>query len=145
MNEHTGLDFCLNVLISGGVCNNLEPTEADRLSVLAVNQRVLIVGHDLKFITSIADTWRSWGVEVTLLKSKTHSGALDIDDQELMRLMSTHDVLFCEWALGNATKISKLRGERPMFVRYHAQELRTDYVLNINFIPSDKLSLCQTI
>ena len=140
MNEHTGLDFCLNVLISGGVCNNLGPTEADRLSVLAVNQRVLIVGHDLKFITSIADTWRSWGVEVTLLKSKTHSGALDIDDQELMRLMSTHDVLFCEWALGNATKISKLRGERPMFVRYHAQELRTDYVLNINFMPSDKLS-----
>ncbi len=140
MNEHTGLDFCLNVLISEGVRENPEPTEADRFSVQAVNQRVLIVGHDLKFITSIAETWRSWGVEVTLLKSKTHSGVLDIDDQELMRLMSTHDVLFCEWALGNATKISKLRGERPMFVRYHAQELRTDYVLDTDFIPSDKLS-----
>jgi len=140
INEHTGLDFCLNVLISEGVSEFLEPSEADRLTALPVNQRVLIVGHDLKFITSIANTWRSWGVKVTLLKSKNHSGALDIDDQELMHLMSTHDVLFCEWALGNATKISKLRGERPMFVRYHAQELRTDYVLDTNFIPSDKLS-----
>jgi glycosyltransferase involved in cell wall biosynthesis len=140
MNEHNGLDFCLNVLISMGVRELHEPTEADRLSVLPVNQRVLIVGHDLKFITPIANTWRSWGVEVTLLKSKTHSGALEVDDQELMHLMSTHDVLFCEWALGNATKISKLRGERPMFVRYHAQELRTDYILDTDFISSDKLS-----
>ena len=54
--------------------------------------------------------------------------------------MSTHDVLFCEWALGNATKISKLRGKRPMFVRYHAQELRTEHILETQFIPSDKLS-----
>ena len=105
-----------------------------------MNQRVLIVGHDLKFITSIANTWRSWGAQVTLLKSKNHSGLLDIDDQELMHLMSTHDVLFCEWALDNATKISDLRGERPMFVRYHAQELRTDYVLDTNFITGDTLS-----
>jgi glycosyltransferase involved in cell wall biosynthesis len=140
INEHSGLDFCLNVLISEGVGELHEPTEADRLSVLPVNQRVLIVGHDLKFITSIANTWRSWGAEVTLLKSKTHSGALDIDDQELMHLMSTHDVLFCEWALGNATKISKLRGHRPIFVRYHAQELRTDYILDIDFNHSDKVS-----
>ena len=140
INEHAGLDFCLNVLISEGVGELHEPSEADRLSVLPVNQRVLIVGHDLKFITPIANTWRSWGAEVTLLKSKTHSGALDIDDQELMHLMSTHDVLFCEWALGNAAKISKLRGHRPIFVRYHAQELRTDYILNIDFIRSDKIS-----
>ena len=140
MNEHTGLDHCLNTLVTEGVSELNEPSEGDRLSVLPVNQRVLIVGHDLKFITPIANTWRSWGIAVTLLKSKTHSGALDIDDQELMHLMSTHDVLFCEWALGNATKISKLRGQRPMFVRYHAQELRTDYVLDIQFNHSDKIS-----
>ena len=140
INEHTGLDFCLNALLSKGVCELLEPSEAERFSVLPVNQRVLVVGHDLKFITSIANTWRSWGVEVTLLKSKTHSGALDIDEQKLIHLMSTHDVLFCEWALGNAAKISKFRGHRPIFVRYHAQELRTDYILNIDFNRSDKIS-----
>lgn len=140
INEHSGLDFCLNVLISEGVGELHEPGEDDRLSVLPVNQRVLIVGHDLKFITPIANTWRSWGVEVTLLKSKTHSGELDIDDQELMHLMSTHDVLFCEWVLGNATKISNLRGHRPIFMRYHAQELRTDYILDVDFNRSDKVS-----
>ena len=127
-------------MIAEGVRELYEPAETDRLSVLPVNQRILIVGHDLKFIMPIANTWRSWGAEVTLLKSKNHSGALEVDDQELMHLMSTHDVLFCEWALGNATKISKLRGKRPMFVRYHAQELRTEHILETQFIPSDKLS-----
>ena len=39
-NEHTGLDFCLNALISEGVRELSEPTEADRLSVLPVNQRI---------------------------------------------------------------------------------------------------------
>ena len=140
ISEHTGLDHCLNTLISEGVQELHEPRESEALQILPVNQRVLIVGHDLKFITSIANTWRSWGAEVTLLKSKNHSGALDIDDQELMHLMSTHDVLFCEWALGNVTKISNLRGERPIFVRYHAQELRTDHILDANFITGDKLS-----
>jgi glycosyltransferase involved in cell wall biosynthesis len=140
MNEHNGLDHCLNTLISEGVQELQEPSKSHALPILAVNQRVLIVGHDLKFIMSIANTWRSWGVEVTMLKSKDHSGALDIDDQELMHLMSTHDVLFCEWALGNATKISNLRGERPIFVRYHAQELRTDYILDTNFMTGDTLS-----
>ena len=53
-----GWTFALT-LISEGVRELSEPTEADRLSVLPVNQRVLIVGHDLKFITPIANTWRS--------------------------------------------------------------------------------------
>lgn len=140
INEHSGLDFCLSTLISEGVRELNDPIGGERLSVLSVNQRVLIVGHDLKFINSIAQTWRSWGVEVTLLNSKNHSGELDIDDDELMHLMSIHDLLFCEWALGNASKISNLRGERPIFVRYHAQELLTKYVLDIEFNPRDKVS-----
>ena len=139
INEHAGLDFCLNALLSKGVCELLEPSEADRLSVLPVNQRVLIVGHDLKFITPIANTWRSWGAEVTLLKSKTHSGALDIDDQELMHLMSTHDVLFCEWALGNVNKLSRYRGERPLSMRYHLQERNTEFLLDANLSEQDKM------
>ena len=139
MNEHTGLDHCLNTLVTEGVSELNEPSEGDRLSVLSVNQRVLIVGHDLKFITPIANTWRSWGIAVTLLKSKTHSGALDIDDQELMHLMSTHDVLFCEWALGNVTKISGLRGERSLSMRYHLQERNTEYLLDAALREDDNM------
>ena len=139
MNEHTGLDHCLNTLVAEGVCELTEPSEGDRLSVLSVNQRVLIVGHDLKFITPIANTWRSWGIAVTLLKSKTHSGDLDIDDQELIHLMSKHDVLFCEWALGNVNKISGLRGERSLSTRYHLQERNTEYLLDADLREDDNM------
>ena len=138
-NEHIGLDFVLEEILSNGLLEQNFSSSDTKLSAVSTNKRVLIVGHDLKFITDIAKTWRSWGVETTLLKSKNHSGSLDITDQELMHLMSEHDILFCEWALGNASKISKMRGNRPLHIRYHAQELRSEYVLDVDFNENDKL------
>ena len=138
-NEHIGLDFVLEEILSNGLLEQNFSSSDTKLCAVSTNKRVLIVGHDLKFITDIAKTWRSWGVETTLLKSKNHSGSLDITDQELMHLMSEHDILFCEWALGNASKISKMRGNRPLHIRYHAQELRSEYVLDVDFNENDKL------
>ena len=138
-NEHIGLDFVLEEILSNGLLEQNFSSSDTKLSAVSTNKRVLIVGHDLKFITDIAKTWRSWGVETTLLKSKNHSGSLDITDQELMHLMSEHDILFCEWALGNASKISKMRASRPLHIRYHAQELRSEYVLDVEFKENDKL------
>ena len=138
-NEHIGLDFVLEEILSNGLLEQNFSSSDTKLCAVSTNKRVLIVGHDLKFITDIAKTWRNWGVETTLLKSKNHSGSLDITDQELMQLMSEHDILFCEWALGNASKISKMRGSRPLHIRYHAQELRSEYVLDVDFKENDKL------
>ena len=139
LNEHIGLDFVLNEILTKGVIEqNLSSLET-QFSLVSINKRVLIVGHDLKFITQIAETWRSWGVEVTLLKSKNHSGSLDIDDQELMRLMAEHDILFCEWALGNAARISQHRGNRPISIRYHLQERNTEHILDANLLDKDRM------
>ena len=138
-NEHTGLDFVLEEILSNGLLEQNFSSSDTKLCAVSTNKRVLIVGHDLKFITDIAKTWRSWGVETTLLKSKNHSGSLNITDQQLLHLMSEHDILFCEWALGNASKISKMRGNRPLHIRYHAQELRSEYVLDVDFNENDKL------
>ena len=138
INENTGLDYCLDMLLRGDdlpIHNDGTPC-----AVRALNTRVLIIGHDLKFIENIAQTWRYWGVETTLVKSRNHLCDLEISDQQLMHLLANHDVIFCEWALGNATKISKLRGKRPIFVRYHAQEARTEYLLETEFIMNDIVS-----
>jgi len=136
--ENSGLDYCLDVLLRGDdmpIHKNGTPC-----FVRSVNTRVMIIGHDLKFIQNIVQTWEKWGVETTLLKSENHLCDLEISDQELMDLMASHDVIFCEWALGNTTKISKLRGKRPIFVRYHAQEARTEYLVDTEFIPNDRVS-----
>jgi glycosyltransferase involved in cell wall biosynthesis len=139
MNEHTGLDFVLNETLTKGVIEQNLCSLETQFSLVSINKRVLIVGHDLKFITHVAETWRTWGVEVTLLKSKNHSGSLDISDQELMQLMAEHDVLFCEWALGNVHKISQYRGNRPISIRYHLQERNTEYILEANLLDKDQM------
>ncbi|MDA1130043.1 MAG: glycosyltransferase [archaeon] len=139
LDEHVGLDFVLNETLTRGVVEqNLSLLET-QFRLASINKRVLIIGHDLKFISQIAETWRSWGVEVTLLKSKNHSGSLDVTDQELMQLMSEHDILFCEWALGNAHKISQYRGNRPISIRYHLQERNTEYILDANLLDKDQM------
>jgi hypothetical protein len=53
--------------------------------------------------------------------------------------MSTHDVLFCEWALGNVNKISGLRGERSLSMRYHLQERNTEYLLDAALREDDNM------
>ena len=137
-NEHVGLDFCLKHFM-----NNFSKSEEIKSIIpcpmRTLNQRVLIIGHDLKFIRSIEKTWSSWGIITTSLKTKNHSGALNISDQELLKLMSQHDIVFCEWALGNMQKVSQLRGIRPIFIRYHAQERKTEHLLNTSLISKDHM------
>ena len=133
--EHTGLDFCLNSLLESGMLHN--QYEGNVSTIQKINSRILVVGHDLKFIRNIAKTWEEWGVEVTLLKSKNHACDLNISQQELMNLIASHDVIFCEWALGNTAKLAELRGKRPMFIRYHLQERKTEHILDANLIEGD--------
>jgi len=71
-NEHIGLDFVLEEILSNCLLERNFSSSDTKLCAVSTNKRVLIVGHDLKFITDIAKTWRSWGVETTLLKSKNH-------------------------------------------------------------------------
>ena len=137
MDENSGLDHCLIELLNGGTLFKKPRAQNLIQSTLRINKRILVIGHDLKFITEIAKTWKSWGLQVTLLKSKNHAGKLDITTGKLLAMIGNHDVIFCEWALGNAAMLSKLRGTRPLIIRYHAQERNTEYILETNLIEKD--------
>jgi glycosyltransferase involved in cell wall biosynthesis len=137
--EHIGLDRCLenlsDTLYVNPVLDGLVKLDSSK-----INQRILVIGHDLKFITSISETWESWGVQVTLLETKNHAGDLNISQKELFRSMSNHDVIFCEWALGNLEMISELRGSRPLFARYHLQERNTEFILRSSLRSEDHIT-----
>jgi glycosyltransferase involved in cell wall biosynthesis len=143
INEHSGLDFCLARLFRTHepLCT-LDPLPS--MDPAKINHRVLVIGHDLKFIRNIASIWNSWGVEVTLLQSRNHSCDLNISDQELTLLVANHDVIFCEWALGNVMKIAPIRGVRPLFIRYHLQERNTEYLIQTELNKNDRISFVST-
>ena len=139
INEHSGLDFCLTRLFRAH-----DPLRTlDTLPLLSparINLRVLVIGHDLKFIRNIYNIWDSWGLKVTLLQSRNHNCDLSISDQELIALVANHDVIFCEWALGNVMKMASIRGVRPLFIRYHLQERNTEYLLKTELNENDRIS-----
>lgn len=92
-----------------------------------------IVGHDLKFLSPIKNRL---GLDFDISENnwwghKNH----DVKFSEEFLLKS--DIIFCEWFLGNAVWYShnKKPGQK-LFVRFHRQELETDFPnqANINNI-----------
>jgi glycosyltransferase involved in cell wall biosynthesis len=85
-------------------------------------KKIVVSGHDLKFIYSYIthlrrngaevaiDPWE-WGAHISLRLSEHYS--------------SWGDYIFCEWGLANAVWHSKNKKEgKKLFVRIHAQEVR---------------------
>lgn len=83
----------------------------------------LFNGHDFKFLTPVMNFVSSRpGVKVRTL---THAGHVLSDFDEAQRLNEWADIVFCEWALGNAVWFSKhKRPGQLLIVRMHAQEYR---------------------
>lgn len=92
---------------------------------------VLIAGHDLKFATGIVEELSSSGHTVLFDRWLDHNKH---DEAKSRALLQDADVVFCEWALGNAVWYSrnKLPHQR-LVARVHSQEIFRPYLKEVEF------------
>lgn len=89
--------------------------------------KVLIAGHDLKFIKFYIDYLDKSSHEVKIDQWDNHVAH---NIKESYKLLEWADVIFCEWGLGNTIFYSKNKREhQKLIVRLHRQELETTYLL----------------
>ncbi|MDZ4091195.1 MAG: glycosyltransferase [Arthrobacter sp.] len=112
-----------------------EPT-AQTKSV-APSKTVVIAGHDLKFATGIIDELRQRGHEVLIDRWLDHNKH---DEQQSRALLQDADIIFCEWALGNAVwfATNKLPHQR-LVTRVHSQELFRPFLKDIPYTNVDSV------
>ncbi len=84
---------------------------------------LLFSGHDFKFLTPLIERCqRSELYEVRLDKHKGHQIDSEADAREHLKWA---DIIFCEWALGNAVWYSQhKRPDQLLVVRLHLQEVQ---------------------
>lgn len=88
--------------------------------------KVLIAGHDLKFIKFYVDHLESSSHEVKIDQWENH---VVHNLKESFELLDWADIIFCEWGLGNTIFYSKnKRPHQRLIVRLHRQELETSYL-----------------
>lgn len=89
---------------------------------------ILFVGHDLKFISGIVESFQkdeNYNVFIDQWQGHTQH-----DEQQSIENLEKADIIFCEWGLGNIRWYSKFKkpGQR-LLVRVHRQEVqRLDYL-----------------
>lgn len=87
--------------------------------------RLLVAGHDLKFLGEIPDVVRRRGGVVEFDRWVKHTGH---DETASLAALAAADTVFCEWCLGNAVWYSEhVRPEQRLIVRFHRMELDTPY------------------
>ena len=106
--------------------------------------KVLFCGHDFKFISHFVNRCQQRDFyDVRVFEQEGHH----IDSEEKAREhLNWADVIFCEWALGNAVWFShQKRDDQILIVRLHAQETRArdriDFIWKIDWSRVDKLVL----
>ncbi|WP_339393931.1 glycosyltransferase [Brevibacterium metallidurans] len=93
-------------------------------------QTVLIAGHDLKFIAPFIVHLETQGHTVLIDKWEGHSAHDEVKSKELL---DRADVVWCEWALGNAVWYSHhVSPDQRLVVRVHLQEIDLPYLLRID-------------
>lgn len=98
--------------------------------------KILIAGHDLKFINFYIDYLNEKGHEVRIDKWENHVGH---NVQVSYELLNWADIILCEWGLGNTIFYSQhKRKNQKLIVRMHRQELETTYLSQANFEKIDK-------
>jgi glycosyltransferase involved in cell wall biosynthesis len=87
--------------------------------------RVLVAGHDLKFLGPIREAIASTGATLAEDLWKSHT---EHDERASRAILEQASVIFCEWCLGNAAWYShnKLPDQR-LVVRLHRMEVYTDH------------------
>lgn len=98
---------------------------------------VLIAGHDLKFAAGLVEELKSNGHTVVFDRWLDHNKH---DEAKSRALLQDADIVFCEWALGNAVWYSrnKLPHQR-LVARVHSQEIFRPYLKDVEFQNVDVL------
>lgn len=101
-------------------------------------KRLLVAGHDLKFIGIILDYLKERGkYDICIDNWKNHS---EHDMVYSQKCLNWADIIFCEWGLGNAVWYSRNKLERQkLIIRVHRQELVTNYPENYTIDNIDKI------
>jgi len=103
-------------------------------------RRVLITGHDLKFIQPLIERLSaSLDLEVV---TELHSDHDMADKTSATKYLPWADAVFCEWAMGNAVWFSQnKRPGQTLIVRLHLQEVqaRLPFLWQINWKAVDHL------
>jgi glycosyltransferase involved in cell wall biosynthesis len=100
-----------------------------RARVTRSGRRLLVAGHDLKFIAGVVPELERAGWTVGHDVWANHT---DHDSARSKELLSEADVVLCEWGLGNAVWYSQHLGRhQAMVTRVHMQELRRPFLSRI--------------
>lgn len=104
----------------------------------AHQRRILFNGHDLKFLTPVIEYFRAHPRYAVLLDE--HSGHVIESEAQSRAARDQADVIFCEWALGNAVWYSQnKRPDQTLIVRLHLQEFDTHHLDQIHWENVDQL------
>jgi hypothetical protein len=94
--------------------------------------KMLIVGHDLKFLQPVIDHFRS--KEEFKIETFSYPGHTIPNKLKLLKILPQFQLIFCEWGLGNIRFLSKhKRPGQKLMVRIHAQEFRTNFLRETNW------------
>lgn len=97
---------------------------------------VLVAGHDLKFAAGLVEELRRDGHKVIVDQWLDHNKH---DEDASLRLLADADVVFCEWALGNAVWYSRNKlSHQRMVTRVHSQEIFRPYLKDVEFSNVDE-------
>jgi glycosyltransferase involved in cell wall biosynthesis len=99
--------------------------------------RILVAGHDFKFVEDLLDYWTGAGAEV---RRDRWQGLYRHDENESRKLADWADVIVCEWCLGNAVWYSQERPpEKPLLVRFHRAEFQSVYPEQVSIEDVEKM------
>lgn len=106
--------------------------------------RILVCGHDLKFLQPLMKRLQS--SEAYEIKTLSHEGHYLRNHQAAQEALEWADLIFCEWALDNAVWFSqKKRPDQVLIVRLHLQEVqsrdRSDFIYATDWEKVDRLIL----
>ncbi|ANR61417.1 hypothetical protein C627_02135 [Corynebacterium glutamicum ZL-6] len=105
-------------------------TKAPRRISKRPDPKVLIAGHDLKFINGFIDHLRSEDINV---ETDTWAGHNLHEEAESQAKLENSDIIICEWGLGNAVWYSRnVSDHQKLIVRVHSQELFLPYLSQID-------------
>lgn len=109
--------------IKNNICTALSPYPDKRL-------RLLIVGHDLKFIKDLYPFFeQNYILNILEFEDYLHFSP-DISAKHLLE----NDIIWCEWMLNNAEWFSNnVYPHQDLYIRAHRFELARNYGHNLNF------------
>ena len=105
--------------------------------------RILFNGHDFKFLNHLIEHCEARD-DFQVLMDYIPGHEMSHEEQS-MELLTQADLIFCEWALGNASwySINKRPGQK-LVIRLHHQEINLEYLKEIHWPNVDQIIfICQ--